>query len=64
MIRQAVKARGHFPHEQAALTCVYITSMSPMLAGKGRKCWITRLKAALNALAVTFNAPDLHHPIN
>ncbi|GHE37018.1 hypothetical protein GCM10017673_44470 [Streptosporangium violaceochromogenes] len=53
-IRRAVKARGHLPDEQAALRCVYtaITSLDP--AGKGRKRWITRWKAALNAFAVTF----------
>jgi putative transposase len=26
-IRRAVKARGHFPNEQAALTCVYLAIM-------------------------------------
>jgi transposase-like protein len=53
-IRRAVKARGHFPNEQAALKCVYmaITSLDP--TGKGRKRWITRWKAALNAFAITF----------
>ncbi len=25
-IRKAVKARGHFPNEQAALKCVYLVS--------------------------------------
>ncbi|GAA3427777.1 hypothetical protein GCM10018953_49600 [Streptosporangium nondiastaticum] len=54
-IRRAVKARGHFPNEQAALKCVYmaITSLDPI--GKGRKRWITRWKAALNAFAITFD---------
>jgi putative transposase len=27
-IRRAVKARGHFPNEQAALKCVYMAIMS------------------------------------
>ncbi|GAA2395522.1 hypothetical protein GCM10010404_61370 [Nonomuraea africana] len=50
----AVKARGHFPNEQAALKCVYMAIMSLDPTGKGRKRWITRWKAALNAFAITF----------
>lgn len=53
-IRRAVKARGHFPNEQAALKCVYMAIMSLNPTGKGRKRWITRWKAALNAFAITF----------
>ncbi|MBB5856473.1 transposase-like protein [Amycolatopsis umgeniensis] len=35
-IRRAVKARGHFPNEQAALKCVYmaIMSLDPTSAGR------------------------------
>jgi len=51
--RRAVRARGHFPNEQAALKCLYLTrSLDP--TGRGRARWITRWKAALNAFAVTF----------
>jgi transposase-like protein len=53
-IRRAVKARGHFPNEQAALKCVYMAIMSLDPTGTGRKRWITRWKAALNAFAITF----------
>ncbi|WP_336217186.1 IS256 family transposase [Nonomuraea sp. LPB2021202275-12-8] len=53
-IRRAVKARGHFPNEQAALKCVYMAIMSLDPTGKGRKRWIIRWKAALNAFAITF----------
>ncbi len=53
-IRRAVKARGHFPNEQAALKCVYMAIMSLDPTGKGHRCWITRWKAALNAFAITF----------
>ncbi len=53
-IRRAVKARGHFPNEQAALKCVYMAIMSLDPTGKGRKRWVTRWKAALNAFAITF----------
>jgi putative transposase len=53
-IRRAVKARGHFPNEQAALKCVYLAVMSLDPTGRGRKRWITRWKAALNAFEITF----------
>ncbi|GHF12486.1 hypothetical protein GCM10014715_80240 [Streptomyces spiralis] len=35
-IRRAVKARGHFPNEQAALKCVYMAIMSLDPTGKGQ----------------------------
>ncbi|NDU77986.1 IS256 family transposase [Actinomadura sp. DSM 109109] len=53
-IRRAVKARGHFPNEQAALKCVYLAVMSLDPTGTGRKRWISRWKAALNAFEITF----------
>nr|WP_240972277.1 IS256 family transposase [Microbispora sp. CL1-1] len=53
-IRRAVKARGHFPNEQAALKCVYMAIMSLDPTGKGRKRWMNRWKAALNAFEITF----------
>jgi transposase-like protein len=53
-IRRAVRARGHFPNEQAALKCVYMAVMSLDPTGKGRKRWVTRWKAALNAFEITF----------
>ncbi|MEU8125575.1 IS256 family transposase [Spirillospora sp. NPDC049024] len=53
-IRRAVKARGHFPNEQAALKCVYLAVMSMDPKGTGRKRWISRWKAALNAFEITF----------
>ena len=34
-IRRAVKARGHFPNEQAALKCVYLAVMSLDPTGRG-----------------------------
>jgi putative transposase len=52
-IRRAVKARGHFPNEQAALKCVYLAVMSLDPTGTGRERWITRWKAALNAFEIT-----------
>ena len=53
--RKAVNARGHFPTEQAALKCLYLTTMSLDPTGKGRKRWSNRWKGALNAFEITFN---------
>ncbi|MBP2216521.1 IS256 family transposase [Arthrobacter sp. CAN_C5] len=54
-IRKAVRARGHFPNEQAALKCVYLAVMSLDPTGQGRARWTQRWKAALNAFDITFN---------
>ena len=52
--RRAVKARGHFPTEQAALKCLYLTVMSLDPTGRGRQRWSNRWKGALNAFSVRF----------
>jgi putative transposase len=54
-IRRAVKARGHFPTEQAALKCVYMAVMSLDPTGTGRKRWMNRWKGALNAFDIAFD---------
>ncbi|WTT36460.1 IS256 family transposase [Kitasatospora sp. NBC_00085] len=54
-IRKAVRARGHFPNEQAALKCVYMAIMALDPTGAGRKRWTTRWKASLNAFEITFD---------
>lgn len=54
-IRKAVKARGHFPNEQAALKCVYLAVMALDPTGKGRARWTQRWKAALNAFDISFD---------
>jgi transposase-like protein len=54
-IRRAVKARGHFPNEAAALKCVYMAIMSMDPTGQGRKRWMTRWKPALNAFDIAFD---------
>jgi putative transposase len=54
-IRRAVRARGHFPTEQAALKCVYLAVMALDPTGRGQKRWITRWKPALNAFDITFD---------
>lgn len=53
-IRKAVKARGHFPNEQAALKCVYLAVMSLDPTGRGRQRWSNRWKGALNAFTIAF----------
>ena len=60
-IRRAIKARGHFPTEQAALKCLYlaITILDP--TGRGRQRWTNRWKPALNAFAITFDGRLFHH---
>jgi putative transposase len=53
--RRSVKARGHFPTEQAALKhlCLVILSLDP--TGQGRRRWSNRWKGALNAFDITFD---------
>ena len=53
-IRKAVKARGHFPTETAAMKCVYMAIMSLDPTGTGRQRWAMRWKAPLNAFAIAF----------
>lgn len=53
-MRRATRARGHFPNEQAALKCLYLTIRSLDPTGKGAARWMNRWKPALNAFAITF----------
>src|SRR5665648_757285 len=53
--RRAIKARGHFPSEQAALKCLYLVTRSLDPTGVGRARWTMRWKPALNAFAITFS---------
>ncbi|WP_156109864.1 IS256 family transposase [Cryobacterium sp. MLB-32] len=53
--RRAVRARGHFPTEQAALKCLYLVTRSLDPTGEGRARWTMRWKPALNAFAITFH---------
>jgi putative transposase len=52
--RRAVRARGHFPTELAALKCLYLVTRSLDPTGRGRARWAVRWKPALNAFAITF----------
>jgi putative transposase len=53
--RRSVKARGHFPTEQAALKHLYLVIISLDPTGKGRQRWSNRWKAALNAFDIAFD---------
>jgi transposase-like protein len=52
--RRAIKARGHFPTEQAAPKCLYLVTRSLDPTGRGRARWAMRWKPALNAFSITF----------
>jgi putative transposase len=52
--RRAVRARGHFPTEQAAMKCLYVVTRSLDPTGRGRARWTMRWRPALSAFAVTF----------
>jgi putative transposase len=52
--RRAVRARGHFPTEQAALKCLYLVTRSLDPTGQGKARRAMRWKPALNAFAITF----------
>ena len=52
--RRAVRARGHFPTEQAAMKTLYLVVRSLDPKGTGQTRWTTRWKPALNAFAITF----------
>jgi transposase-like protein len=53
--RRSVKARGHFPNEQAALKHLYLTVTSLDPTGHGRAKWMIRWKAPLNAFDLAFD---------
>jgi transposase-like protein len=52
--RRAVRARGHFPSEQAALKCLYLVTRSLDPTGAGRTRWTMRWKPVIDAFAITF----------
>jgi transposase-like protein len=53
--RRAVRARGHFPTEQAAMKCLYLVTRSLDPTGTGRTRWTMRWKPVINAFAITFS---------
>ena len=65
-IRKAVRARGHFPNEQAALKCVYLAVMALDPTGTGRARWTRALEASPQRVRYRFrrsalSAPNLDH---
>ena len=52
--RRAIRARGHFPTEQAALKCLYLVTRSLDPTGAGSARWTMRWKPVINAFAITF----------
>ena len=52
--RRTVRARGHFPSEQAALKCLYLVTRSLDPTGTGRTRWTMRWKPVINVFAITF----------
>jgi putative transposase len=52
--RRAIRARGHFPTEQAALKCLYLVTRSLDPTGAGRTRWTMRWKPVIDAFAITF----------
>jgi transposase-like protein len=53
--RRAVRARGHFPTEQAALKCLYLVTRSLDPTGTGRTRWTMRWKPVIDVFAITFS---------
>ncbi|MBN9748545.1 IS256 family transposase [Amycolatopsis sp. A1MSW2902] len=52
--RRAIRARGHFPTEQAAMKCLYLVTRSLDPTGTGRARWTMRWTPVINAFAITF----------
>jgi transposase-like protein len=62
--RRAIRARGHFPTDQAALKCLYLVTRSLDPTGRGKTRWAMRWKPALNAFAITFEGRILPSTTN
>jgi putative transposase len=62
--RRAIRARGHFPTDQAALKCLYLVTRSPDPTRRGKTRWAMRWKPALNAFAITFEGRILPSQAN
>lgn len=58
-IRKAVRARGRFPDEAAALRCVYVALMSLAPTGRGRRRWTMRRKATSTCSASPSRADEI-----
>jgi hypothetical protein len=61
-IRQAVRARGHFPNEAATLKCVYMAVMSLDPTGQGRQTLGHALEARPAGFRHRLRRPTLRRP--
>ncbi|TWE15026.1 IS256 family transposase [Prauserella muralis] len=52
--RRAIRARGHFTTEQAAMKCLYLVTRSLDPTGTGAARWMMRWKPVINAFSITF----------
>jgi putative transposase len=55
--RRAIRARGHFPTDQAALTCLYLATRALDPTSKAKLRRAMRWKPALNTFPITFEGP-------
>jgi transposase-like protein len=60
--RRAVRARGHFPTEQAALKCLYLVTRSLDPTGNGQVRWTMRWLSRHGARC-RLNHPELRIPV-
>lgn len=58
--RRTVDARGHFPSEQAALKCLYLTTRSLDPKGTGQKRWMNRFQARPQRPGDRIRRPHAH----
>jgi transposase-like protein len=56
--RRAVRVRGHFPNEESALNCLYLTTRSLDPTGRGRARWANKVEAGPER--VRHHVPRLH----
>jgi transposase-like protein len=52
--RRAIRARGHFPIEQAAMKCLYLVTPRPRPHRGRQRPRTMRWKPVINAFAITF----------
>ena len=55
--RRAVKARGHFPTEQAAMKCLYLVTRSLDPTGTGRAKWTIRSETGIERVRCYLRRP-------
>ena len=61
--RRAVRARGHFPSDQAALKCLYLVTRSLDPTGKGKARWAMKAETRPERVRHHLRGPD-PHPMN